>query len=138
MIHLVEKGGVHSLLYVRLSVIGPRSAWQSRKGNPVFGHYDYRWSELSNISANHGCWGNLLGVLVDKARRGVGGFQVGCYSVAHYDGDTSRLRAREYFAMCNHGSKSGGADTRRGAIYLAKQSMTYCDECAVLAQKKQN
>ncbi len=40
--------------------------------------------------------------------------------------------------MCNHGSKSGGADTRADAIYLAKQSMTYCDECAILAQKKQN
>jgi len=78
-----------------------------------------------------GCWSI-------KARRALGGFQVGCYSVAHYDGDTSRHRAWEYFAMCNHGSKSGGADTRADAIYLAKQSMTYCDECAILAQKKQN
>ena len=34
--------------------------------------------------------------------------------------------------------RAGGADTRRDAIYLAKQSMTYCDECAILAQKKQN
>ena len=95
----------------------------------MFGLHDYWWSELRNISANYGCWGNLLGVLVDKARRGLGGFQVGCYSVEHYDGDADHLRSWKYFAMCNHGSKSGGADTRQDAIYLAKQSKTYCGDC---------
>ena len=38
--------------------------------------------------------------------------------------------------MCNHGSKSGGADTRRDAIIQAKLSMNYCDKCAILAKKK--
>ena len=64
--HLLEISPVHSLLYVRLSVSHLISARISRKENPMFGHHDYRWSELRNISANHGCWSNLLGVLVDK------------------------------------------------------------------------
>jgi hypothetical protein len=73
-----------------------------------------------------GCWSI-------KKRRKLGGFQVGCYSVEHYDGDTSELRSWLYFAMCNHGSKSGGADTRKDAIIQAKLSMNYCDKCAILS-----
>lgn len=76
-----------------------------------------------------GCWSI-------KKRRVLGGFQVGCYSVEHYDGDASEVRSWLYFAMCNHGSKSGGADTRRDAIIQAKLSMNYCDKCAILAKKK--
>jgi hypothetical protein len=78
-----------------------------------------------------GCWSI-------KPRISIGGFQVGCYSVADYDGDANHLRDWLYFAMCNHGSKSGGADTRKDTIVQAKQSMHYCDECAILAEDKQN
>ena len=78
-----------------------------------------------------GCWSI-------KNRRDLGGFAVGCYSVADFDGDATPLRDWLYFAMCNHGSKSGGADTRKDAIFLAKQSMHYCGECAILAENEQN
>ena len=58
-----------------------------------------------------GCWSI-------KSRRAVGGFQVGCYSVEDYDGDTSHLQDWLYFAMCNHGEMSGGTDNRADAIIL--------------------
>ena len=70
-----------------------------------------------------------------KKRRSIGGFQVGCYVVEDFDGNTSGYEHWKYFAMCNHGSKSGGADTRKDVIIQAKMSMDYCSECASLFEK---
>jgi hypothetical protein len=67
-----------------------------------------------------------------KKRRSIGGFQVGCYVVEDFDGNTSGYEHWKYFAMCNHGNKSPGADTRKDVIEQAKMSMDYCSKCASL------
>ena len=87
----------------------------------------YRMTQ-SDGAINWGCFS------INK-RRLVGGFQVGCYVVEDFDGDAFRYQHSKYFAMCNHGSKSGGADTRADAIALSKMSMDYCSQCATLFEQ---
>ena len=70
-----------------------------------------------------------------KKRRAIGGFQVGCYVTEDFDGDKKGYEDWEYFAMCNHGSKSWGADNRKDVIDQAKMSMDYCTECAMLFEQ---
>ena len=70
-----------------------------------------------------------------KKRRLLGGFPVGCYVVEDFDGDKIGYLKWKYFAMCNHGSKSGGADTRKDVIFQAKKSMDYCSKCAFLFER---
>mgnify|MGYP004211888585 CR=1 FL=1 len=70
-----------------------------------------------------------------KKRRSIGGFQVGCYVVEDFDGNISGHEHWKYFAMCNHGNKSHGADTRKDVIIQAKMSMDYCSKCASLFEQ---
>ena len=70
-----------------------------------------------------------------KKRRSIGGFQVGCYVVEDFDGNISGYEDSKYFAMCNHGNKSAGKNTRKDVIDQAKKSMDYCAKCASLFEQ---
>tara|TARA_B110001452_G_scaffold265018_1_gene268994 strand:- start:2353 stop:2658 length:306 start_codon:yes stop_codon:yes gene_type:complete len=93
------------------------------------GHSDDTYRATKSAGAiNWGCFSI-------KGRQLIGGFQVGCYVIEDFDGDKTGYEHWEYFAMCNHGSKSGGADTRKDVIIQAKMSMDYCSKCASLFEE---
>ena len=93
------------------------------------GHSDDTYRRTKSEGAlNWGCFSIYR-------RRLVGGFPVGCYLVEDFDGDKSGYENWKYFAMCNHGNKSGGADTRKDVIIKAKMSMYYCSKCASLFEQ---
>lgn len=90
------------------------------------GHSDETYKRTKSQGAlNWGCFSI-------KQRRLIGGYLVGCYVVEDFDGDRSGYEHWNYFAMCNHGNKSSGVDTRKDAIDQAKMSMDYCSTCASL------
>ncbi len=93
------------------------------------GHSDDTYRRTKSEGAlNWGCFSIYK-------RRLVGGFPVGCYVVEDFDGVKSGYENWKYFAMCNHGNKSGGADTRKAVIIQAKMSMDYCSKCASLFEQ---
>lgn len=70
-------------------------------------------------------------------RKAAGNTLVGCYFAPDFDGPSGPPGTTDHhFAMCDHGTTSRSATSRKEAINLAINSDQWCDRCRAAAHQR--